>query len=125
MPDILFFFEKATEVKLPSFIEDLLENPTYDYTLNKILQKKPINGKGYFNRLRYILEKFGLGKEIAEEIISFLAHDNIVIERVNVMIFYRRWKDGKIKNYIQIAKSIQEEAYNYIYDRNPASEHAT
>jgi hypothetical protein len=36
MPDILFFFEKATEVKLPSFIEDLLENKLeenfeYDY----------------------------------------------------------------------------------------------
>ena len=36
MPDILFFLEKATEVKLPSFIEDLLENKLeenfeYDY----------------------------------------------------------------------------------------------
>ena len=36
MPEILFFFEKATEVKLPLFIEDLLENKLeenfeYDY----------------------------------------------------------------------------------------------
>lgn len=105
-------------------IEDLLDNPSYGYALNKILQKKPINGKGYINRLRSTLEKFGLGKVAAEEIISFLTHEDIIIERVNVMIFYRRWKEGKVKDFIQIAKSIQEEAYNYIYDKNPASEHA-
>lgn len=105
-------------------IEELLENPSYEYTLNKILKKKALNGKGYFNRLRFNLEKFCVAKEKINEIMSLLSFDDIIIERVNVMMFYRRWKSGKIKDFVQIASSIREEAFTYASGKDCESEHA-
>lgn len=105
-------------------IEELLENPSYEYTLNKILKKKTLNGKGYFNRLRFNLEKFCVAKEKINEIMFLLSFDDIIIERVNVMMFYRRWKSGKIKDFVQIASSIREEAFTYASKKDCESEHA-
>lgn len=108
-------------------IDDFIESFNYELFLQKIKTKKISQGQSYFTKLKDKLK----GKTSEEEINSVivnLSSDNVLIERTNVLIFYRAWNDlnkkksQKEKNTLkQISLDIKEGALKYLQGSAPES----
>lgn len=72
----------------------------------KLLIEK--NGKKYFEKLKSKLLKFNYKR--ADEILSLLGNENSpILERTNVLLFFRDCKNGKKKDFLNIAKEISNQ----------------
>ncbi|MDR1556779.1 MAG: hypothetical protein LBS88_07080 [Tannerellaceae bacterium] len=109
----VYFSEKQ---KIDNFIE------SFDYKSfsDKIKSKKPSQAQSYFTKLKEKLR----GRMSEDEISSItinLSSDNILVERTNLLLFYRVWNDLNKKNsqkekktLEQISSDIKEDALKYI-----------
>lgn len=94
-------------------ISEVLENTPINELLSQIGHKHQKKAKGYFSNLSKRLKKVSCGDEEIGRIIELLSFpDDLVIERTNVLLFYRRWSKHP-KNLISIAETIMEEAKEY------------
>ncbi|MDR0864911.1 MAG: hypothetical protein LBO74_08270 [Candidatus Symbiothrix sp.] len=97
-------------------IDDFIESFNYESFLEKIKSKKTSQGKSYLNKLREKL-KGRVAEDEINDIILNLSSENILIERTNVLLFYRDW--NKKKNLKQA--SIEIKASTLEYFKNPIS----
>lgn len=106
-------------------ITNYIEEAPRTVVLNKICSKKASQGRGYINTLKNHLDSIKMPDNTIDEIIKKLQFkEDIIIERVNYMIFYRRWKEGKIADLLKVATLIGEEAELFYKTKNKASEHS-
>lgn len=105
-------------------ITDVLENTTTDEILELIGKKYPKKAKGYFSNLSRRLKKVNFGNAEIERITEYLSYpEDLVIERTNVLLFYRRWSKGQSKDLISIARDIMEEAKEYAVTKSNEMAH--
>lgn len=105
-------------------ITDYIEEAPRSAVLDKICSKKVSQGRGYINTLRNHLDCIKMPSNTIDEITKNLQFkEDIIIERVNYMIFYRRWKEGKIPDLLKVASHIGEEAKLFSKTNDKTSEH--
>jgi hypothetical protein len=92
-------------------INDYIESFDDDIFFEKIKSKKESHSKSYLYRLRDKLKKKLSDNEI-DTVINNLSSDNILIERTNVFLFYRKWKNGK--DLSQASLDIKQSALDYL-----------
>ena len=82
-------------------ITDFIEEAPRTAVLDKICCKKISQGRGYINTLKSHLDNIKMPSVTIDEITKKLQFkEDIILERVNYMIFYRRWKEGKIADFL-------------------------
>ncbi|MDR0605465.1 MAG: hypothetical protein LBG80_14290 [Bacteroidales bacterium] len=101
-------------------IDYYIESFDCDDFLEKVKSKKVSYAKSYFNKLTDKLKK-KVSKNEIDTIISNLASNDILIDRTNVFLFYRKWKDGK--DLSQASLDIKQSALDYL--SNPQNEHSS
>ncbi|KAA6320464.1 hypothetical protein EZS27_029769 [termite gut metagenome] len=89
-------------------IDDFIESFNCDFFLDKIKSKKTSHGKSYFNKLKDKLKSRKLSDANIDSIILNLSSDDILVERTNVLLFYRAW--NKKKDLIQSSIKIKDSA---------------
>jgi hypothetical protein len=102
-------------------IDDYIDTFNIDDFVKKIKSKKESHSKSYFYKLRDKLMKHKLSNENIDNTISNLSSNDIIVERTNVLLFYRSWKE-KSKKLIQSSIEIKESALEYLKnpkDNNP------
>lgn len=105
-------------------ISDVLENISTDEMLSLIGSKFQHRLKGYFSNLTKKLKKVSYRDEDVNKIIDLLSFpDDLVIERTNVLLFYRRWSKGHQKELISIAEAIMKEAREYYVTKSSELSH--
>lgn len=106
-------------------IDLLIENPTTEDLLNKIASKSSTQTKTAINHLKNNLSKVypPLSPIEIEEIMNNIKFDNdAIIERTNIVLFYRRLKDKK-NDMVESSKAIKESAEAYYSSKNMDTEH--
>lgn len=95
------------------YIDKYFKSFTVD-ELNDILRsKKDKNSRVYFNELSRALLNYKVLPDQVSEIISNLSFDeNRLLERANVFLFYRKWKDKK-EDFLLASLSIKESCLTY------------
>lgn len=106
-------------------ITDFIEEAPRTAVLDKICCKKISQGRGYINTLKSHLDNIKMPSVTIDEITKKLQFkEDIILERVNYMIFYRRWKEGKIADLLNVATQIGKEAKLFYKTNDKTSEHA-
>ena len=83
-------------------ITDVLENVSAEDVLNRISGKTEPQSRGCFSNLKKNLKKISLEKDDISKIIEALCFPkDLIIERTNVLLFYRRWSGTKRKTSIK------------------------
>ena len=111
-------------------IEKYIANQNTEALLDKLASKKEFQSKSYFNQLRNNLEIAKYKKDQIIQIINNLScGSNLLIERTNLILFYRlwkdqRWKSKKIRNLVEASEIVRNEAERYLSEPSPSSSHA-
>jgi hypothetical protein len=95
-------------------IDDFIEIFNETNFLENIKSKKESQGKSYLHRLKDKLKKHRLSDGDIDDVISNLSSDNRIIERTNVLLFYREW--SKKKNILQSSIEIKDSASEHLTD---------
>lgn len=98
-------------------IDDFIESFNCEKFLDKLKSKKPSQGKSYLNKLKDKLKAQKLSDDDIGTIIANLSSGNIIIERTNVLLFYREW--NKKKNLLSSSNAIRDSALKHL--ENPAN----
>jgi hypothetical protein len=98
--------ENSTSQNLESFFEEFDLN----IFLKKIKTKEESVGRSYLFKLEENLKRKSAINNV-KEIIGNLKDDNRLIERTNVMLFYREWKEGQ--DLIHASEFIRNDALKY------------
>jgi hypothetical protein len=107
-------------------IDDYIETFNFDAFSKKIKEKKVSHRQSYFIKLK---EKLGskLPEESINKVIENLSCEDIIIERTNLLLFYRAWNDlsrkkkqKEKKTFEQISVEIKEDASKYF--QNPKND---
>lgn len=105
-------------------ITEYIEEAPRTRVLDKILQRTPSQSRGYISKLKNNLKKVNCDTKTIDGIIHHISfEDDIILERANYMLFYRRWRDGKKKDLLTVAEQIGKEASLYASERNKDCEH--
>lgn len=105
-------------------ITEYIEEAPRTRVLERILSRNPSQSRGYISKLRQNLKKANYDDHSIDDIILNLSfNDDIILERANYMLFYRRWRDGKAKDMLSIAKQISKDAKKFAAENNKDSEH--
>lgn len=105
-------------------ITEYIEDAPRTRVLDRILQRNPSQSRGYISKLRQNLKKSNCDDRSIDVIIRNLSFpSDIIVERANYMIFYRRWRDGKNKDLLAVAEQIGNEAQSFAAENNKDSEH--
>lgn len=105
-------------------ITEYIEEAPRTRVLDKILQRTPSQSRGYISKLKNNLKKANCDTNTIDSIIHHISfEDDIILERANYMIFYRRWRDGKKKDLLAVAEQIGKEACQYASEGNKDCEH--
>lgn len=105
-------------------ISDVLDNISVDEVLRLIVHKRGHQNMGYFSKLKNTLKKLSFGEEDVNEIINRLSFpEDLIIERTNVLLFYRRLNGARTRDIRQIAEKIYAEATEYNETKSIKSEH--
>ncbi len=105
-------------------IETFIEDFDWRQMSVKINKKKESQAKAYFNRLIIKLQERGIKKiEINSIIKNLKFNEDIILERTNLFLFYREWKDRQ--NLLDASKKIKKEAVKYhaSINKDPLSIH--
>jgi hypothetical protein len=114
------FVRKICENRLRGYvhpskrIDDFIESFNREKFLDKIKSKKPSQGKSYLNKLKDKLKAQKMSTDDINTIIINLSSDDIILERTNVLLFYRSW--SKKKNLLVSSNEIKESALDYMED---------
>ncbi len=110
-------------------IEKYIEVQSTEELLSKLTNKRDTQSKSYFKQLRSYLQIAKFDKTQIDGIIKNISfNDDLLIERSNVVFFYRLWKEQKwnnkkIKNLIEASEIVKKEASRYYKDSTKESEH--
>ena len=100
-------------------IEHYIETQTTDKLLKIIIEKRNKQGKTHFNQLKNYLQQIKYNDHQIDTIIQNLScDDDLLLERSNVVLFYRLWKDQKwkgrkLRNLTEASVIVKEEASIY------------
>ena len=105
----------------------LIENPTAEGLLEKIYKKKESQSRSYMYKLeRRLLELIKYGEKDVKTIISNLTFKkDHIIERANVVLFYRRINRYGSGNLVKASKDIHDSAAKYYKDKNAETLHSS
>lgn len=93
-------------------IGNYIEKFDIDKFSKKIKNKKPKLKNAHFNKLEVNLKKIKIEQDNIEKIISNLSFEqDIIIEKANLMLFYRNWSKGK--ELLESSKKIKQDAITY------------
>lgn len=111
-------------------IEKFVAVQSTEALLDKLASKKESQSKSYFNQLKNNLEvaKYK-GEHISQIICNLSCESNLLIERTNVILFYRLWKEQKwqgkrIKNLLLASEIVKNEAESFLRAPSSISSHA-
>jgi hypothetical protein len=88
-------------------IDDFIESFDYKSFMEKIKSKKSSHAQSYFTKLKEKL-KVRMDEDEINSIITNLSSDNILVERTNILMFYRAWKDFDKKKSQKDKKTLEE-----------------
>lgn len=115
---------ESLDIPKLSNISDVIENVSTEDVLNRISGKTEPLSRGCFSNLRKNLKKISLEKDDISKIIEALCFpQDLIIERTNVLLFYRRWSGAKKKKLRAIAEDIKTEAEKYASTKSIELEH--
>lgn len=105
---------------------ELIEEQTNEDTLQKVQAKKARQSRSYLHRLSNILKTIkqtNLKEEYLQQIISNLTFEaDLIIERTNVVLMYRRIKD-KSQDLLNDSLRIKESAHIFHETKSKETEH--
>lgn len=111
-------------------IEHYIENRSTEKLLSILTEKKKKQSKSYFNQLKNNLLLIKYSEKQADEIIANLTcPEDLLVERSNVVFFYRLWKDLKwkgkrIDNLITASLIVKQETEAFQKSLNTCCEHS-
>lgn len=92
-------------------IDDFIESFDYKSFTEKIKSKKPSQAQSYFTKLKEKLKGRVTEDEI-NSVVTNLSSDNVLLERTNVLLFYRAWNDLNKKKSQKEKKTLEEISLN-------------
>lgn len=117
---------KSLDISGITNITDILENITVEEMLRIILYKRRHQNMGHFIKLKKTLKKLSFGDEEIKDIIDSLSFpEDLIIERTNVLLFYRRLNRAKTRDIKSVAANIKIAATDYLATKSIGSEHGT
>lgn len=104
--------------------QSLISVESTDKLLEKVAKRKSTQKRLHFAHLVNTLKSAKYSEEVIHQIISNLTYnENIILERVKLLIFYRYWR-RKSSGLLEESKRICESAENFIVNKDTSSEFA-
>lgn len=110
-------------------IEKYIEDQSTEGLLAILTEKRNTQSKSYFNQLRSNLQLAKFEKSQIDVIIKNISYGNdLLIERSNVVFFYRLWKEQrwngkKLKDLVEASEIVRNESDRYSKEPTKDSEH--
>lgn len=116
-------YAASIDKESPHYINQFFEEFSLKELNESLKGKSDKNSRVYFNELSRELTKYKIQTPQIDQILSNLAFDqDRLLERANVFIFYRAWKDKKT-DLLSSSTKIKSECEKYFLEKDKTTEH--